>query len=77
MLTVELNFIFHEKLVKFLIKLLNKKGIINVGGPTKTAYDFATKYNKNIKKIYIKKDSPYNFPLKPSMNLSKLKKIIN
>jgi len=74
---VELNFIFHEKLVKFLIKLLNKKGIINVGGPTKTAYDFATKYNKNIKKIYIKKNSPYNFPLKPSMNLSKLKKIIN
>ena len=74
---VKLNFIFHEDLVKFLIKLLNKKGIINVGGPTKTAYDFATKYNKNVKKIYIKKNSPYNFHLKPSMNLSKLKKIIN
>ena len=74
---VKLNFIFHEELVKFLIKLLNKKGIINIGGPTKTAYDFATKYNKNVKKIYIKRNSPYNFPLKPSMNLSKLKKIIN
>jgi len=74
---VKLNFIFHEDLVKFLIKLLNKKGIINVGGPTKTAYNFAKKYNKKIKKIYVKKNSPYNFPLKPFMNLSKLKKLIN
>jgi len=74
---VKLNFIFHEDLVKFLIKLLNKKGIINVGGPTKTVYNFAKKYNKKVKKIYVKKNSPYNFPLKPFMNLSKLKKIIN
>ena len=74
---VKLNFIFHEDLVKFLIKLLNKKGIINVGGPTKTVYNFAKKYNKKIKKTYVKKNSPYNFPLKPFMNLSKLKKLIN
>ena len=74
---VKLNFIFHEDLVKLLIKLLNKKGIINVGGPTKTAYNFAKKYNKKVKKIYVKKNSPYNFPLKPFMNLSKLKKLIN
>ena len=74
---VKLNFIFHEDLVKFLIKLLNRKGIINVGGPTKTVYNFAKKYNKKIKKIYLKKNSPYNFPLKPFMNLSKLKKLIN
>ena len=74
---VKLNFIFHEDLVKFLIKLLNKKGIINVGGPTKSVYNFAKKYNKKIKKIYLKKNSPYNFPLKPFMNLSKLKKLIN
>ena len=74
---VKLNFIFHEDLVKFLIKLLNKKGIINVGGPTKTVYNFAKKYNKKVKKIYVKKNSRYNFPLNPFMNLSKLKKIIN
>ena len=74
---VKLNFIFHEDLVKFLIKLLNKKGIINVGGRTQTAYNFAKKYNKKVKKIYVKKNSPYNFPLKPFMNLSKLKKLIN
>jgi len=74
---VKLNFIFHDQLSKLLIKLLNKKGIINLGGSTKTVYNFAKKYNNKVRKIYVRKNSVYNFPLKPSMNLSKLKKIIN
>ena len=74
---VKLNFIFHDELSKLLIKLLNKKGIINLGGPAKTVYNFAKKYNKKVKKIYVRKNSVYNFPLKPFMNLSKLKKILN
>ena len=74
---VKLNFIFHEDLVKILIKLLNKKGVINVGGNAKTVYNFAKKFNPNVKKIYVTKNSIYKSPLKPFMNLSKLKKIIN
>ena len=74
---VKLNFIFHEDLVKILIKLLNKKGVINVGGNAKTVYNFAKKFNPNVKKIYVTKNSMYKFPLKPFMNISKLKKIIN
>jgi len=73
---VKLNFMFHEELAKILPKILSKKGIINVGGPTKTVYDFAKKYNSNVKKIFVKKNSSYNFPLNPYMDLSKLKKII-
>ncbi len=73
---VKLNFLFHEELVKILIKIIDRKGIINVGGPTKTVYNFAKKYNPKVKKIFIKKNSLYNFPLNPFMNLSKLKKII-
>ena len=73
---VKLNFIFHDEIVKILIKIMDKKGIINVGGPTKTIYNFAKKYNPKVKKIFIKKNSLYNFPLNPFMNLSKLKKII-
>ena len=60
-----------------MFKILNKKGIINLGGPTKTVYNFAKKYNKEVKKIYVKKNSSYNFPLNLFMNLPKLKKIIN
>ena len=73
---VKLNFLFHEELAKILVKIIGKKGIINVGGPTKTIYNFAKKYNPKVKKIFIKKNSLYNFPLNPFMNLSKLKKII-
>ena len=73
---VKLNFIFHEDIAKILVKVLNKKGIINVGGKTRTIYNFAKQYNTKVKKIFIKKNSKFNFPLNPSMNLSKLKKII-
>ena len=73
---VKLNFIFHDELAKILIKIIDRKGIINVGGPTKTVYKFAKKYNPKVKKIFIKKNSLYNFPLNPFMNLSRLKKII-
>ena len=73
---VKINFLFHKELAKILIKIIDRKGIINVGGPTKTVYDFAKKYNPKVKKIFIKKNSLYNFPLNPYMNLSKLKKII-
>jgi len=68
---VKLNFIFHEDLAKLLIKIIKKKGTLNLGGPTKTVYDFAKKYNPKVKKIYNKN----SFPKKPFMNLNKLKKI--
>jgi len=73
---VKLNFIFHDDLSKILIKLLNKKGIINLGGPTKSVYNFAKKFNPNIKKKINKSNSKNKFPIKPFMNLSKLNKII-
>ena len=73
---VKINFIFHDELAKILVKILNKKGIINVGGPTKTVYDFAKKYNPKIKKMLNKKVLKYKFPLKPSMNLSKLNNML-
>jgi len=73
---VKMNFLFHEELAKILVKIIDKKGIINVGGPAQTVYKFAKKYNSKVKKIFVKKNSIYNYPLNPYMNLSKLKKII-
>ena len=73
---VKMNFLFHEELAKILVKIIDKKGIINVGGAAQTVYKFAKKYNSMVKKIFVKKNSIYNYPLNPYMNLSKLKKII-
>ena len=67
---VKLNFMFQEDAAKLILKIVGKKGIINLGGPSQTVYNFAKKYNKKIKKIY----SRGEFPKKIDMNLSKLKK---
>ena len=71
------NFIFHEDVVKIFPKLLKKRGIINLGGKTKSVFNFAKKYNKNIKGIYSKKLLGKEIPLRHSMNLKKLNKILN
>ena len=68
------NFMFHEDLVKILPKLINMKGIINVGGKSQSVYAFAKKYNSKVKKIIAKKKN--NQPLNQTMNLAKLKKIL-
>ena len=68
------NFMFHEDLVKILPKIIDQKGILNVGGPTQSVFNFAKKTKKNIKRISGKKSS--SLPLNQTMNLKKLKKIL-
>ena len=70
---IKTNFIFQEDVAKMIPRLLNKKGIINIGGKSQSVYNFAKKYNNKIKKISGKKI----FPPSPSMNLTKLRKILN
>ena len=69
---IKSNFIFHEDVAKIIPKILNKKGILNVGGKIQSIYSFAKKNNKNVKKTSGKK----LFPKNPSMNISKLNKIM-
>ena len=69
---IETNFIYHDEVIKMIPKILDKKGIINIGGKIQSVYNFAKKTNKNIEKISGKKV----FPPKPSMNVSKLRKIL-
>ena len=66
------NFIFHDEIVKIIPKLLNKKGIINVGGKIQSVYEFAKRFNPKIKK----KSGKNFFPSKISMNTNILKKIL-
>ena len=52
---IKTNFIFQEDVAKMIPKLLNKKGIINIGGKKQSVYNFAKKFNKKIKKNFWKK----------------------
>ena len=52
---VKTSFAYHDEVVKILFKVLNKRGVLNVGGKTKIIYDFARQDNKNVKKIFLRK----------------------
>ena len=69
---IKTNFMYHEDLVNILPKILNYKGIINIGGKIQSVYNFAKKNNPSIKKISGRK----LFPPNPSMTITKLKKIM-
>lgn len=69
---VKSNFIFHDEFAEIFLKVINKKGIINIGGKTQTIYEFAKKHNRKVKKIL----SRGEFPKRTDMNLKKLNEII-
>ena len=73
---VKTSFIFHEDVVKILFKLLNEKGIINLGGKSEYIYNFAKKFNPNVKKIYLKKSINNIMPFNSTINLQKLNNIL-
>ena len=69
------NFIFQEEIAKNIPNLIKLKGIINVGGPIQTIYNFAKKHNPRVKKISLKKIKSVIFKKKMSMNVKKFNKI--
>jgi len=69
---INTNFIFHEEVVKIIPKILDKTGILNVGGKIQSIYLFAKKTNKDVKK----KSGKKLFPKNVSMNVKKLNKIM-
>ena len=66
------NFMFHEDLAEVFFKLINNKGIINVGGKSQNVYNFAKKYNKDIKKGKLNNSL---LPLSSTMNIRKFRKL--
>lgn len=73
---VKSSFIYHDEVAKILFKLLDKTGVINIGGKRQYIYDFAKKDKTDIGKIFQKKNDSNKLPYDSSLNISKLKKII-
>jgi dTDP-4-dehydrorhamnose reductase len=69
LVNVKANFIFQDEIADVIFKILNKKGILNIGGKIQSIYDFAKKHG-SVKKSFLKK----GFPKNPSMNITKFKK---
>ena len=70
------SFLKKSDVAKITLKLLDKKGIINVGGVKQSAYNFAKKLNTKVKKNTLKKKERKLLGKNTSLNIKKLKKII-
>ena len=73
---IKTSFMYHENVAKILFKLIDKTGIINIGGSPMSVYDFAKKDNKSIVKKKLNKNNKIGMPINSSMNINKMKKIL-
>ena len=75
---IKSNFLTHSEVAKTLPKIIDKKGIINLGGVKKSVYEFAVKTNRSVipKKYMPKKNMPRLMP-DSSINIKKLKAILH
>ncbi len=74
---IKSNFLTHDEVAKILPKIINKKGIINLGGVRRSIYKFAIKTNSSVipKKYVSKKNMPKMMP-DSSVDIKKLKSIL-
>ena len=66
-----------EDAAKITLKLLGENGIINVGGESKSVYDFVKEENPNIEPIYLKDISDVNMATDCSLDVTKMQKVID
>ena len=70
------SFLKKTDAARLTLKLLNKKGIINIGGKIQSAYDFAKNINLKVNKIRLNKESKKLIGSNTSMNTKKIKKLL-
>ena len=70
------NFMYADEVAEIVPKIINEKGIINIGSlESESIYSFAKKSNKKVKPTSIK--NVKYFPKDSSINVEKLNKILN
>ena len=74
---IKTNFMYHEEVVKLIPKIINSKGILNIGGKIQSIYDFAKLSKNNVQKAKAKKILGKKYFKNQVINIDKLKLIIN
>jgi len=67
---------YDEDVAKVIYKLINKSGIINVGGEAKSMFEFVKEDRPDIEKITLSEVGDVNMATNCSMNIDKLKEIL-
>jgi dTDP-4-dehydrorhamnose reductase len=74
---IKKSYLYMDEAASIILKLIDEKGIINVGGEPMSPYEFIRKTNPNIGKISFEEVKDVNMGKDSSMNIDKLKTIIN
>jgi dTDP-4-dehydrorhamnose reductase len=74
---IKTNFMYHDEVVKLIPKIINSKGILNIGGKIQSVYDFAKLSKNNVQKAKAKKILGKKYFKNQIININKLKLIIN
>jgi dTDP-4-dehydrorhamnose reductase len=73
---IKTNFLYHDEVVRLVPKIINSKGILNVGGKTQSIHNFARLSKNNVKKLKAKKILKKKYFKNQLINIDKLKLII-
>jgi|TARA_B110000503_G_scaffold111643_1_gene167194 dTDP-4-dehydrorhamnose reductase len=73
---IKANFLYHEEVVELIPKIINCKGILNIGGKIRTIYDFAKLSKTDVKKVQAKKKLKKKYFSNQIISIEKLKSII-
>tara|TARA_R110002074_G_scaffold344147_1_gene514584 strand:- start:355 stop:1050 length:696 start_codon:yes stop_codon:yes gene_type:complete len=74
---VKKNMIYNDAAAKLVLRLLDSKGVVNVGGEPRYIYDFVKEHNPNIDKISLKDINDVKVAPNPYMNIDKMKRLLN
>ena len=67
------SILFDEEASKITLNLLDEFGVINVGGESKSIYEFVKSYEPKIEKIYLNDIKDVDMPSNLTMNTKKMK----
>jgi len=74
---IKKSYIYMDKAAGIILKLINETGIFNIGGEIMSPFEFAKQSNPDIKKIYLKDIEDVKMGKNASMDISKMKKILD
>ena len=74
---IKKSYLYMDEAAKIILKLLDQKGIINVGGETMSPFEFARTDIPNVKKITLDEVGDVKMGKDASMNVNKMKNLIS
>lgn len=70
------NFLSNDEVAKIILRLLNKKGVINIGGKVQSPYNYAIKHKNKVIKKKISDKEKNKIGTNTSIDVTFLKKIL-